>query len=131
MIIIRLTFLHLILLLYQNLQNDGQSYDLWLFGCLLWSHQNFKNNSEFFEFLGSTHLTPTIPINLSKQCQELIKILFNYSLTIKPNIYNILLNLDFFKYDAEDFSYNNMNKKVKIKTSFEGQGIIIENDDMN
>ena len=121
--------------------NNWQSYDLWFLGCLIievfsrkkpWSHYNFCNNSEFFEFLNTTHLIPTIPQKFSLQCQELIKVLFNYSLTMKPNIYDIIFNLDFFKLDINDFSYNNnlTNKINDLKSSKNDiQTNSIQNDD--
>ena len=125
----------------QNIFNDWQSYDLWFLGCLIievfsrkkpWSYYNVNNNSELFDFLRSTHLTPTIPQKMSLQCQELIKILFNYSLTMKPNIYDILFNLDYFKLDTNDFTYNNNtnNKNTEIKSSFnDSQGNCPQSDD--
>ena len=125
----------------QNVFNDWQSYDLWFLGCLIievfsrkkpWSHYNFSNNSKFFEFLCSTHLSPTIPQKLSLQSQELIKILFNYSLTMKPNIYDIIFDLDFFKLESNNFIYsNNMNNKItEIKSSFnDSQGNYAQCDD--
>ena len=61
---------------------NWKSYDLWCLGC---------------EFLGTTNLTPTIPQKLSAECQELIKVLFNYSLTKKDDIYEKIFNLNFFK----------------------------------
>ena len=125
----------------KNTFNNWQSYDLWFLGCLIievfsrkkpWSHYNFCNNSEFFEFLSSTHLKPTIPQKFSLQCQELIKVLFNDSLTMKPNIYDIIFNLDFFKLDINDFSYNNnlTNKINDLKSSKNDiQTNSIQNDD--
>ena len=105
----------------KNNFNDWQSYDLWFLGCLMievssrkkpWSHYKFKNNSEFIEFLGSINLVPTIPQKLSCQCQELIKILFNYSMTKQEDIYDIIFNLDFFKMDPNDFTYNILNNNI-------------------
>ena len=125
----------------KNTFNNWQSYDLWFLGCLIievfsrkkpWSHYNFCNNSEFFEFLNTTHLIPTIPQKFSLQCQELIKVLFNDSLTMKPNIYDIIFNLDFFKLDINDFSYNNnlTNKINDLKSSKNDiQTNSIQNDD--
>ena len=125
----------------QNIFNDWQSYDLWFLGCLIievfsrkkpWSYYNINNNSELFDFLRSTHLIPTIPQKMSLQCQELIKILFNYSLTMKPNIYDILFDLDYFKLDTNDFTYNNNtnNKNIEIKSSFnDSQGNCPQSDD--
>ena len=102
-----------------NIFDDWISYDLWYLGCLIievssrkkpWSHYNFKNVNEFFKFLNDTHLIPTMPQKLSNQCQELIKILFDYSLTKNPNIYETIFNLDFFKLSPNNFTYNNSNK---------------------
>ena len=104
-----------------NIFEDWQSYDLWFLGCLIievaskkkpWSHYDFKNNKNFFKFLGSTDLIPTIPKKLSKQCQELIKILLNYNMTKKPNIYDIIFNLDFFKLEPKDFTYDNIKNNI-------------------
>jgi serine/threonine protein kinase len=108
--------------------DDWKSFDLWCIGCLIievaqrkkpWSHYNFKNNLEFFKFLKTTHLIPTIPQKLSPQCQELIKILLNYELTKKENIYDTLFNLDFFKSNkGNGFSSNkNSSKQNDIKSS--------------
>lgn len=94
--------------------DDWKSYDLWLLGCLIielfskqkpWSYYKFENISKFLEFLGKTNEIPNIPRKLSSQCQDLIKILLNYSETKKPNIYDIIFNLDFFKLDTNDFTY--------------------------
>ena len=110
----------------KDIFNDWQSYDLWFLGCLIievssrkkpWSHYNFKNNKEFLDFLGSTSLIPTIPKKLSSQCQELIKILLNYSITKKPDIYDIIFNLDFFKINTKNFTYNNINNPIERKSS--------------
>ena len=116
----------------KDIFNDWQSYDLWFLGCLIievssrkkpWSHYNFKNNKEFFDFLGSTNLIPTIPKKLSSQCQELIKILLNYSITKKPDIYDIIFNLDFF---------NNINSPNELKSSLnDTQGNFGQNDESN
>ena len=101
-----------------NIFNDWQSYDLWFLGCLIievasnkkpWSGYIFKNNQDFFEFLGSSNVFPTIPKTLSIQCQELITILLNYDMTKKLDIYNAIFDLDFFKMDPKDFTYNNIN----------------------
>ena len=109
----------------KDIFNDWQSYDLWFLGCLIievssrkkpWSHYNFKNNKEFLDFLGSTNLIPTIPKKLSTQCQELIKILLNYYITKKPDIYDIIFNLDFFKININNFTYNNANNLIEIKS---------------
>ena len=93
--------------------NDWRSYDLWCLGCLIvevysrkkpWSHYNFKNNEEFFDFLNKNHLIPTIPKKLSKQCQDLIKLLFDYDSTKDPHIYETIFNLDFFKAEKNDLN---------------------------
>ena len=85
---------------------NWKSFDLWCLGCSIievaskkkpWSHYNFKDNLDFIKFIGSTNLVPTIPQKLSAQCQELIHVLFNYSLTKEKDIYEKLFNLDFFK----------------------------------
>ena len=125
----------------KNSFDDWQSYDLWHLGCLIievfskkkpWSHYNFNNNSEFFEFLRTTKLIPDIPKKLSLQCNELIKLLFNYSLTKNPNIYDIILNLDFFQMNANDFTYNYNNKISDLRFSLnDSQGIASRYDESN
>lgn len=120
---------------------DWKSYDLWCLGCLIietfskkkpWADDNFKNNSEFFEFLEIKNSIPIIPKNISPQCQELIKILLDYSSTKKPNIYDIIYELDFFKLKKNNFIDNpdkskslkedsNKNSKVYINTESERQ----------
>ena len=101
---------------------NWKSFDLWCLGCSIievaskkkpWSHYNFKDNSDFIKFIGSTNLIPTIPQKLSAQCQELIKVLFNYSLTKEKDIYEKLFNLDFFK---ENIPTNN-NKNNELTES--------------
>ena len=105
----------------RNIDNNGgdvvifynwQSFDLYFVGWLIielfsgkkiWNNYNFKNNEEFFDSLGVIKLV--IPIKLSNQCKELIKILFDYSLTKRPDIYDIIFNLDFFKIDTKEFKY--------------------------
>ena len=124
-----------------NIFNDWQSYDLWFLGCLIievssrkkpWSHYNFKNNQEFFDFLGSTNLVPTLPKKLSLQCQELVKILLNYSITKNPDVYDIIFNLDFFKSETNTFTYNNINNIVELKSSLNDvQCNIGQNEDSN
>ena len=93
--------------------NDWRSYDLWCLGCLIvevysrkkpWSHYSFKNNEEFFDFLNKNHLIPTIPKKLSKNCQDLIKLLFDYESTKDPGIYETIFNLDFFKGEKNDLN---------------------------
>ena len=124
----------------KNIFDDWQSYDLWFLGCLIievyskkkpWTHYNFSNNAELFRFLNSTHLTPTIPIKLSLQCQELIKVLFNYTLTKQPNIYDKIFNLDFFKMNTNDFTHNNINNKITdLKSSLnDSQRYYMQNDE--
>ena len=90
----------------EKIFNNWISFDLWCLGCAIievssrnkpWSHYTFKDNLDFIKFLESTNLVPTIPQKLSAQCKELIKVLFNYSLTKEKNIYEKLFNLDFFK----------------------------------
>ena len=125
----------------KNSFDDWQSYDLWHLGCLIievfskkkpWSHYNFNNNSDFFEFLRTTKLIPDIPKKLSLQCNELIKLLFNYSLTKNPNIYDIILNLDFFQMNANDFTYNYNNKISDLRFSLnDSQGIASRYDESN
>ena len=126
-----------------NIFEDWQSYDLWFLGCLIievasrkkpWSHYNFENNKDFFKFLGSTDLIPTIPKKLSKQCQELIKILLNYNMTKKPDIYDIIFNLDFFKLEPKDFTYDNIKNNInginEINYNLsESQSHFIQNED--
>ena len=110
----------------QNIDDNdiGQEYDFWFLGCLIieissgkkpWSHYNFNNSEKFFNFLKGTHLIPTIPKKLSVQCQQLIKILFNPEITKQNNIYDIIFNLDFFKMDVENFTYQNANKNFTEK----------------
>ena len=125
------------------LKIDWQSYDLWFLGCLIievasrkkpWSHYNFENNKDFFKFLGSTDLIPTIPKKLSKQCQELIKILLNYNMTKKPDIYDIIFNLDFFKLEPKDFTYDNIKSNINGINDInynlsESQSHFIQNED--
>ena len=116
-----------------NIFNDWKSFDLYFLGCLIieiftkkkpWGQFNFQNNLKLFDFLGTTNLLPDIPKYLSIQCKELINTLFNYSLTQKPDIYDIIFNLDFFKMDITQFTYNtiiscksnkNDNQKYSIK----------------
>ena len=126
-----------------NIFEDWQSYDLWFLGCLIievasrkkpWSHYNFENNKDFFKFLGSTDLIPTIPKKLSKQCQELIKILLNYNMTKKPDIYDIIFNLDFFKLEPKDFTYDNIKSNINGINDInynlsESQSHFIQNED--
>jgi len=107
---------------------DWQSFDLWYMGCLLieicsgkkpWYHYNFKDNSDFFEFLRNTHLIPTIPKKMSLEFCELVQILFNPTLTNKKNIYDIIFNLNFFKKNVNDFiSQKNNNNKSIMQSSF-------------
>ena len=114
-------------LFVQNIDDNeiGKEYDFWCLGCLIievssrkkpWSHYNFKNTSEFFKFLKETHLIPTIPKKLSVQCQELIKLLFNPEKNKQNNIYDILFNLDFFKLNTQNFTYQNANKNFNEKS---------------
>lgn len=125
----------------KDIFNDWISYDLWSLGCLIieassskkpWSHYNFTNNKEFFDFLGSTNLVPTIPQKLSLQCQELIKILLDYNITKKPNIYDIIFNLDFVKINPENFTYNNKNNKFELRSNISDTlGNLGQNEDSN
>ena len=102
-----------------------------------WSYYKFESNLKFIEFLGSTNLIPTIPQKLSADCQELIRVLFNYSLTKEDNIYEKIFNLDFFKEkkestniipnnlaestngnhsdDSNSFSSNNLNSESEMQ----------------
>ena len=107
-----------------------QSYDLWFIGCILievasgkkpWSHYNFKKNSEFFNFLKDTNLLPNIPMKLSHECQELIKLLFNPELTNDNQIYDSIFKLNFF----------NKNRKINISNSInsESQMFMLQNED--
>ena len=124
----------------ENIFDDWKSYDLWFLGCLIievssrknpWYHYNFKNNSAFFDFLATTNLSPILPKKLSSQCKELIKILLNYSLTKREDIYDIIFDLDFFKMDSNNFTYNNTNI-VDPKTSLnDSQKIFFQNDGSN
>jgi serine/threonine protein kinase len=107
----------------ERIFNNWKSFDLWCLGCSIievaskkkpWSHYNFKDNLDFIKFIGSTNLVPTIPQKLSAQCQELIQVLFNYSLTKEKDIYEKLFNLDFFK---EKIPNNNNNKINNISES--------------
>ena len=124
----------------KSIFKNWKSFDLWFLGCLIievyskkkpWSHYNFKNNSEFFQFLGTTHLIPTIPTKLSIECQNLIKILFDENLTKNENIYDIIFGLDFFKMDTNNFTYNNLNnKKSEVKNNLsDSQRYFIQSDD--
>ena len=123
----------------KNEFEDWQSYDLWFLGCILievgtgrkpWSNFNFKNNYEFFKFLQNSNLTPKIPNKLSIECQELIKILLNPSLTNKKNIYDIIFNLNFFK--VNNFTYQNNNAKIEIRIkSNNNQNNILPKEDSN
>ena len=99
-----------------NLFEYWQAYDLWSLGCIIieavsgkkpWAQYNYKNNKDLFNFLKETNLTPSIPKKLSKECQELIKILLNPSLTNDINIYEAIFNLNFFKNNSNNFNYQN------------------------
>ena len=105
---------------------DWQAFDLWYMGCFLieissgkkpWSHYNFKDNLDFFEFLRNTNLIPTISKKMSLEFHELVQILLNPTLTNKKNIYDIIFNLNFFTKNANDFNYQKNNKSM-IQTSF-------------
>jgi hypothetical protein len=94
--------------------DNWQSFDLWLAGCILieissgkkpWSHYNFKNNLELFDFLNTTNLIPDIPKKISYECKELIQILLDPTLTNKENIYETIFDLNFFKLKASDLKY--------------------------
>lgn len=99
----------------KNKMNEfWQSYDLWFVGCILiesisgkkpWSHYNFKNNSDLFDFLGTTNLIPTFPKKISIEFKELLQTLLNPSLTKNDNIYEILFNLNFFKKSSNNLTY--------------------------
>ena len=104
--------------------DEWQAYDLWFVGCIIlevasgekpWIYYNFNTNSEFFNFLNETHLMPTIPKKLSFECQELIQILLNHSLTNKKNIYEILFNLKFF--NVNSFTYEKTKTNANISGS--------------
>ena len=106
---------------------DWQSFDLWYMGCFLieicsgkkpWYHYNFKDNSDFFEFLRNTHLIPTIPKKMSLEFCELLQILFNPTLTNKKNIYDIIFNLNYFKKNVNDFISQKNNNKSFMQSSF-------------
>ena len=97
---------------------DWQSYDLWFLACIIievtsnrkpWTDYNFKNNYELFNFLKDSNSLPIIPKKLSNDCQELIRILLNPTLTNKKNIYDIIFNLNFFKTNS-----NNLNPQKTI-----------------
>ena len=109
---------------------DWQSYDLWFIGCVIievasgkkpWSYYNFKNNTELFNFLNETNLIPTTSKRLSAECQELIQVLLNHSLTSKDNIYEIIFNLNFFKKISSNFIYprtkTSITNSIKINDS--------------
>ena len=94
--------------------DDWQSFDLWFAGCILieissgkkpWSHYNFKNNLELFDFLNTTNLIPDIPKKISYECKELIQILLDPIKTSKENIYETIFDLNFFKLKASDLKY--------------------------
>ena len=105
-----------------NLYIDWKSFDLWCLGCCIievvsnklpWSDYKFENNSEFIEYLGNNNSFPTIPKKLSEQCNELIQVLFNYSLTKEKDIYEKIFNLDFFtKLATSTNSSNNTNNNL-------------------
>ena len=105
---------------------DWQAFDLWYMGCFLieissgkkpWHHYNFKDNSDFFEFLKNTHLIPTISKKMSIEFQELVQILLNPTLTNKKNIYDIIFNLNFFTKNIPEFNFQKNNKST-IQSSF-------------
>lgn len=106
---------------------EWQAFDLWYMGCFLieissgkkpWNHYNFKDNSDFFEFLKSTHLFPTIPKKRSLEFQELAQILLNPTLTNKKNIYDIIFNLNFFTKNVSEFNFEKNNKSMMAQSSF-------------
>ena len=106
---------------------EWQAFDLWYMGCFLieissgkkpWNHYNFKDNSDFFEFLKSTHLFPTIPKKRSLEFQELVQILLNPTLTNKKNIYDIIFNLNFFTKNVSEFNFEKNNKSMMAQSSF-------------
>ena len=106
---------------------EWQAFDLWYMGCFLieissgkkpWNHYNFKDNSDFFEFLKSTHLFPTIPKKMSLEFQELVQILLNPTLTNKKNIYDIIFNLNFFTKNISEFNFEKNNKSMMAQSSF-------------
>ena len=106
---------------------EWQAFDLWYMGCFLieissgkkpWNHYNFKDNSDFFEFLKSTHLFPTIPKKRSLEFQELVQILLNPTLTNKKNIYDIIFNLNFFTKNISEFNFEKNNKSMMAQSSF-------------
>ena len=105
---------------------EWQAFDLWYMGCFLieissgkkpWNHYNFKDNSDFFEFLKGTHLFPTIPKKMSLEFQELVQILLNPTLTNKKNIYDIIFNLNFFTKKVTEFNFQKNNKSM-LQSSF-------------
>ena len=113
-----------------------QSYDLWFVGCLFiesitgkkpWSHYNFKNNSDLFEFLRTTNLIPVIPKKISVECTELLQTLLNPSLTKMKNIYKTLLDLPFFKINSNNLTY----KKTLTNISNSVKKSMRENNDSN
>ena len=125
----------------KNIFDDWISYDLWFLGCLIievsskkkpWSHYTFKNINDFFKFLNNTHLIPTIPQKLSKQCQELIKTLFDYPNTKNLNIYDKIFNLDFFKIKtSNNVNINNIDKKESKVILNDSQAHFIQAEDSN
>jgi len=109
-----------------NIFNDWKSFDLYYIGCLIieiftkkkpWAQYSFQNNLKLFEFLGTTNFLPDIPKNLSRQCKELLNILFDYSLTKKPDIYDKILNLDFFQIDISQFTCNKNSNIIETNSS--------------
>lgn len=126
-----------------NLFEYWQAYDLWSLGCIIieassgkkpWGQYKFTNNEDLFNFLKETNLTPTIPKKLSKECQELIKILLNPSLTNDINIYDAIFNLNFFKknynyqngesYFSNTFNMNNTSKNQDSKSYFNNNKVL-------
>ena len=99
-----------------------------------WSDYNFKNNYEFFHFLENSNSLPIIPKKLSNECQELIKILLNPSLTNKKNIYDIIFNLNFFQKNSNNFNYQkaitNIANSVKTNDSH-SQIDFLQKEDIN
>ena len=118
-----------------------QAYDLWFVGCILiesisgkkpWSHYKFKNNYEFFDFLNTTNKIPIFPQKISLEFNELLQTLLNPSLTKNGNIYEIILNLQFFSKNTNDFRYNkilsSISNSVKKNVNENNDTIIIGNE---
>ena len=110
----------------------NQSYTLWILGCLLieiysgnkpWSNYNFENQKSFINFLSKTKKIPEIPNTLSKSGKQFLNYLFDYNSTSKKDIFDKLLNLDFFTSNIIHKKYN----RIKIKKKKEQLGKYLQN----